>query len=103
MGTWVGLIVETKGRTDFWDVARNLGVEAVRTEVPEQALIVVVNDFTAQDPLAEAFSRELSTRAISFLAQTAADAHAIQVYANGLLCRKLTYSADFGGWLHVEG
>ncbi len=56
MSTWVGAIVETAGRADFWDVARKHGVDSITLEIPKYVLVEcsVGFDFHASVRLAEA-------------------------------------------------
>jgi hypothetical protein len=105
MGTWVGALVETQGRPDFWDGARTHGVRPLVPAVPQVALIncEIGLDFQASIRLAEALSRDLATMALAFVAQTAADAYELQAFARGVPVRRLAYSRDDGGWLQVEG
>ncbi len=105
MGSWVAAIVETGGRADFWDVARRQDVKPVDEGVPAHVLIECELgwDFTASLRLAETLSRALATSAIGFYGQSSADCYEICGYSSGERVRRLAYSRDEGGWLHVEG
>jgi hypothetical protein len=105
MATWVACIVETKGRADFWEVARKSGVRRSTDAVPAHALIDCDSgsDFLASVRLAEVLSRQLATMAIGFIVQTTADVHVIHVYDRGERLRRLEYNRDEGGWGAVEG
>ena len=69
MSTWVGAIVETGGRADFWDAARKHGVVATADESAPYVLIDCGYDFQAASRLAEALSKDLGTTAIGFVVQ----------------------------------
>ncbi len=105
MATWVACIVETKGRPDFWDVARKRGVRPSTDAIPAYALIDCDSgfDFLASTRLAEALSRDLSAVAIGFVVQTTSDVHLTHVYASGECVRRLEYNRDDGGWGLVQG
>lgn len=105
MSTWVGTIVDTKGASEFWRVAAKHGVQPVSVGVPPYVLIEceVGFDFRASIRLAEAVSRDLSTKAIGFVVQTTSDVHEMHTYMNGTCVRRLGYSRDEGGWIIVEG
>jgi hypothetical protein len=105
MSTWVGAIIETVGRADFWDVARKHGVEATTQETPKYVLVEcdVGGDFHASVRLAEAMSRDLGGTAIAFVVQTTADVHEVHAFSKGAAMRRLAYSRDNDGWLQVEG
>lgn len=106
MSTWVGAIIETAGRADFWEIARKHGVEGTHHETPKYVLIEcnVGFDFQASIRLAEAMSRDVGATAIGFVVQTTADVHEIHVFNKGTSIRRLTYSRDEeDGWIHVEG
>jgi hypothetical protein len=61
MTTWVGALIETKGRADFWELAGKYSVQPLSPAVPLHALIVCVArfDVLVAMRLAEALSREL--------------------------------------------
>lgn len=102
MSTWVGALIETQGRGDFWDLARKQGVEPLSTNVPARVLI----DFELPEAAvrtAQALSGELSSSCLAFAAQTCADVHELHAFERGACIRRLVYSRDEGGWLHVEG
>jgi hypothetical protein len=105
MSTWVGAIIETTGRADFWDIARKHGVDGVTQETPKYVLIDcdVGFDFHASLRLAEAMSRDLGAAAIGFVVQTTADVHEVHAFSKGIAIRRLGYSRDNDGWGHVEG
>lgn len=105
MGTWVGAIIETAGRADFWDIARRHGVEATTRDVPARVLVNcdIGFDFEASVRLAEAMSKSVGAGAIGFVVQTAADVHELHAFVAGTAVRRLGYSRDEGGWLVVEG
>jgi hypothetical protein len=105
MATWIACIVETKGRADFWDVARRLGVRPDTNEVPPYALIDTDCglDFMASIRLAEDFSRELSSMTIGFVVQTNTDVHVTRTFVNGVTVRRMEYNREGGGWGIVEG
>jgi hypothetical protein len=105
MGTWVGAIVATNGRSDFWTIAEQHGIRRAGDAVPAYALINcdVGFDFRASVRLAETLSRELSTMAIGFVVQTTSDVHEMHTFVQGSCVRRLGYSRDDGGWLIVEG
>ncbi|MDC0669216.1 hypothetical protein [Nannocystis radixulma] len=105
MSTWVGAIVETQGRRDFWDLARKQGVEPLATDVPARALIEFEprSGPEAAVQTAQALSSELSTSSIAFAAQTCADVYELHAFERGTCVRRLVYSRDEGGWLRVEG
>ncbi|MBI5478576.1 MAG: hypothetical protein HY906_06975 [Deltaproteobacteria bacterium] len=105
MSTWVAAVVETAGRADFWEIARNHGVQATIADVPKYALIECDAgfDFQASVRLAEALSRDLGTTSLGFVVQTNADVHELHAFSSGPAVRRLAYSRDSGGWLQVEG
>lgn len=108
MSTWVGAIIETQGRRDFWDLARKQGVEPLSTEVPARVLIDFEFSLTggpeaAAVRTAQALSGELSSRCLAFAAQTCADVHELHAFERGACVRRLVYSRDEGGWLRAEG
>ena len=105
MSTWVGAIIETAGRTDFWDIARKHGVEGVTLEIPTYVLVdcEVGVDFHASVRLAEAMSRDLGATALGFVVQTTADVHEVHAFSKGAAIRRLAYSRDDDGWVQVEG
>jgi hypothetical protein len=103
MGTWVGAIVETGGRADFWDVARKHGIDATTKDVPAYALFDFGYEFQAASRLAEALSKDLGSTAIGFVVQTTADVHELYAFKNGAAIRRLGYARDGEGWAIVEG
>jgi hypothetical protein len=105
MATWLGVLVQTQGKTDFWEAARQCGVEALGSVVPEYALMECAPESDSEAPihLAEALSRELSTTSIGFVIQTVVDVHELHVFREGTVIRRLVYSRDDGGWRQVEG
>ncbi|HEY1550478.1 MAG TPA: hypothetical protein VGG28_21770 [Kofleriaceae bacterium] len=103
MSSWVAAIVDTRGRSDFWDVARSQRVSASADTVPVRALIECAGDFDASTRLAEALSAELETSAVGLLMQTGADVHGVRAFDRGKLVRRIDYSRDSGGWLVVSG
>jgi hypothetical protein len=102
MATWMGCIVETTRRADFWEVARQHDVVAVTGDVLPYVL-VDCDDVTRSMSLARDLSHALAAAALGFVAQTNADVHQIHAYASGECVRRLEYSRDEGGWLVVEG
>lgn len=102
MGTWVSALVETGGRSDFWELARGEGVSSDLVEVPRFARIDG-SDVAATFALAEALSKKLGTSAVAFCAQSSADVYELRGYQAGECVRKLAYSRDDGGWLTLEG
>ncbi len=107
MATWVALIVETRGRTDFWALAARHGVQPKSPDasVPSHALIdcPAGGDWELPLRLAESLSRELSGYALGFAIQTNSDVHVHHAFASGERVRRLDYSRDEGGWTAVEG
>jgi hypothetical protein len=105
MATWVATIVETKGRADFWEVARKLGVRSPLDTVPAYVIIDCDSgfDFHASMRVAADLSRELSTMAVGFVVQTTSDVHMMHAFTDGSCVRRLEYSRDDGGWGVVEG
>ena len=103
MSTWVGAIIETTGRSDFWDIAKKHGVIAATQEVPKFVLIDAGAAFQASIPLAEAMSKDLDATAIGFVIQTVVDAHQVHAFKSGVAIRRLDYLRDEGGWFTVEG
>ncbi|WP_143141468.1 hypothetical protein [Nannocystis exedens] len=101
----MGALLETQGRSDFWDLARKQGVEPLATDVPAWVLI----DFAlrggpeAAVQIAQALSGALSASGLAFAAQTNADVYELHAFERGVRARRLVYSRDEGGWLHVEG
>ena len=105
MSTWVGTIVETAGRADFWDLARKHGIDGTTKEIPKYVLVEcdVGGDVHASVRLAEALSRDVGATAIGFVVQTTADVHEIHAFSKGAAIRRLAYSRDNDGWVQVEG
>lgn len=103
MSTWLGCIVETRGRADFWDVARRRGIEPRVATVPARALVSCEIDFEAPLRLAAELSRDLEAFALGFVVQTNADVHRLHAFDRGELVRKLDYSRDGGGWVADDG
>jgi hypothetical protein len=104
MATWLGVIAETGGRADFWQVAKKLGVVPVVAEAPRYALIECEpGSWEAPASLAEELSRQLGTTCIGFTVQTTADVHELHAFRSGTSIRSLTYSRDGGGWQKVTG
>lgn len=103
MGTWVAAIVDTRGRSDFWEVVRAHHVVPSVDTVPARALIDCEIDFEASTRLAKALSAELETFAVGLVMQTTADVHAVRAFECGTLVRRIDYSRDEGGWLDVTG
>jgi hypothetical protein len=106
MSTWVGAIIETAGRADFWAIARKHGVIAQTQALPKFVLIDCepgLGFFEASFRLAEAMSKDLGAMAIGFVAQTAVDVHQLHVFNKGSVIRQLDYVRDEGGWLEVQG
>ncbi|WAS96462.1 hypothetical protein [Nannocystis punicea] len=104
MSTWVAALIETQGRRDFWDLAREQGVEPLSTDVPARVLV----DFEpsgreAAVQIAQALSAELSASCLAFAAQTNADVYELHAFERGARVRRLAYSRDGGGWFRVEG
>jgi hypothetical protein len=105
MATWIGCIVETKGRPDFWDAARRRGVRPSTDAVPAYVLIDCDCglDFLASIRLAGELSAELSTMSIGFVAQTNTDVHVMRTFVNGAAIRRVEYNREGGGWGVLEG
>jgi hypothetical protein len=103
VSSWVATIVDTRGRSDFWDVVRRYNVFASADAVPVRALIECEGDFEASTRLAEALSADLETSAVGLFMQTGADAHGVRAFEGGKLVRHIDYSRDSGGWLDVSG
>jgi hypothetical protein len=103
MSTWLGVIVETGGRADFWEIAQKHGVEATAQDVPRYVLIDCGHDVQATSRLAEAMSKDLGATAIGFVVQTTADVHEVYAFEKGAAIRRLGYSRDGEGWEVVEG
>jgi hypothetical protein len=103
MSTWVGAIVETAGRADFWDIARKHRIAPATSETPKYVLIHCDIDFEVHARLAEALSRDIDAMALGFLAQTTVDVHELRAFKSGTSIRRLGYSRDDNGWLQVEG
>ena len=103
MGTWLGVIAETKGRDDFWIRARPLGLELLTIPTGPRTFIDTGHDFEGTFTFAEALSRQTGVNALAFVVQTTADAHELRAYEQGLCVRQLSYTRDYGGWIKVEG
>lgn len=103
MSTWVGVIVETAGRADFWDVAGKHGVEATTRDIAPHALIDCGHAFAAASELAQALSKATGLAALGFVVQTAVDVHELYAFKSGTIVRRLGYSRDGDGWEIVEG
>lgn len=105
MSTWVGAIVETRGRADFWELARKHGVDGATQEIPKYVLVDCDSgfDFHASVRLAEALSKDVGATAIGFVVQTTADVHELHAFSNGIAIRRLAYSRDGGGWMQTDG
>lgn len=103
MSTWVAAIVDTRGRADFWEVARRRHVSSSVDTVPARALIECEGDFEASTRLAEALSAELEASAVGLFMQTGADVHGVRAFDRGQLVRRIDYARDAGGWADVSG
>ncbi len=117
MSSWVAVLVETRGRADFWEIAKRHDVEAADLAKRPGAAIdrdggsgaspVVLLDcghaYGVSFRLAESLSRDLATTALGFAAQTTADVHEARVFREGTLVRGLAYNRDAGGWKEVVG
>jgi hypothetical protein len=105
MSTWVAAIVETRGRPDFWDVARGIGVESTKKDVPPYVVIScdASFDMTAVFTLSKDLSAALATTVIGFVIQTGVDTHFTHVYRDGVLIRRLEYEREGDHWIAVEG
>jgi hypothetical protein len=100
MATWVGAIVETRGRADFAEVAAKYRITLAQAPGP-WLLVECANLRLAV--FAQALSRELGGAVIAFLLQTTASVEEVEHWHNGELMRKFAYSADEGGWLSQQG
>jgi hypothetical protein len=105
LATWVGTIVETKGRPDFWERARVQGVHANVTDVPAHALVEceIRFDVSVSIRLAEAISRDISVECLAFVLQTTGGVQQFHAFREGKCVRRLGYSRDEGGWLENDG
>lgn len=102
MATWVGALVETKGRAELGAILSAHG--ATLEGAPGPWVLVQVDGGAISPPdFARHVSRALGGRAISFAAQTAASVEALQAWDEGTLVRTLTYSGDQGGWIEQDG
>jgi len=105
VGTWAGVIVESRGSTDLWNIAQRHGVRR-RGFAPGAHVLIdcdIAVGFDAPQSLAQSLSRDLLADTISFVAQTAADVYDLQAFVRGEQVRHLSYSRDDGGWVIVEG
>ena len=106
MATWLGVIVDTRGQDDFWDIARKHGVSptAERGRAPSHALIDCgLGDTTLPPALAQALSRDASTFALAFVVETTAHRYELHAYEDGHLVRRLAYSrSEREGWKAEE-
>ncbi|WP_437656983.1 hypothetical protein [Sorangium sp. So ce1182] len=106
MSTWIGAVVETRGREDFWDILRRHGVELLATGAPPAfAFIECTKAFSALAPPAfsGALSRDVGGMVLAFFAQTNVDVYELQCFRSGERVRLLEYTRDRGGWLKQEG
>lgn len=102
MATWVGALVETKGRAELAAVLAAHGVTLEGSPGP-WVLVQVDGGVIAPPGFAPHVSRALGGRVIAFAAQTAASVEALQAWDDGALVRALTYSGDEGGWIEQQG
>jgi hypothetical protein len=105
MSTWLGCIVETRQRADFWSIASKCSIRSSTIEIPDYILIDCAAAVDESGPmrLAQALSVELNAQAIAFAVQTSVDVHLTRAYRNGECIRCLDYNRDSGGWQCVEG
>ena len=103
MSTWIAAVVDTGGRTDFWDVARRRDVLPIVEAVPPRVLIECEGDFDASTRLAELLSAELQVSAVALVMQTTSDVYGVRAFDRGALVRRLDYSRDFDRWVDVVG
>lgn len=109
MGTWLGVIANTRGIPEFWGAAAAHNVQRTpgRPATPRGDHVYIGGewggDFEAPARLARSISRELGSDTLAFTAQTGADVHTIASYRLGERVGALAYSRDGGGWLEVTG
>lgn len=106
MSTWIGAIIETRGREDVWDLLRRQGIKVVSAGAPPAfVLIECTVDFAALAPPAfsRALSKDVGGMVLAFFAQTNSDVYELQCFRDGERVRLLEYSRDGGGWFKQDG
>jgi len=103
VSTWVAIIAETGGRSDFWTVAARHGIRATTSAVAPHVLIDCGTAFAKVRSLAQALSLDLDGPCLGFVAQTSADEHCLWAFRRGVALRELEYSRDGGGWQTWRG
>jgi hypothetical protein len=109
MATFLGVIVDTGERADFWSLARAQRVEPLTNLVPPHALITCWEPgergwppFAAPPRLARELSHALSRRSISLVAQTVTSVIDVREFDRGVEVRVLQH-IDPAGWVRTEG
>ncbi|MFO0653299.1 MAG: hypothetical protein U0326_44170 [Polyangiales bacterium] len=106
MSTWIGAVVETRGRADLWALMRRHGIKTDGVGAPPAfVLIEGTPALSALVPPAfsEALSRDAGGMVLGFFAQTNADVYELQCFRGGECVRLLKYVRDDGGWIRHEG
>ncbi len=103
MATWVGILAETRARSDFWEVVARFSITALDRALPDHVLINCGTEFERVMSLAKQLSEALQASTIGFVVQTNSDVHQIHAFRAGELIRQLDYSRDEGGWVKVAG
>jgi hypothetical protein len=104
VSTWIGALVETRGRRDLAEVAAKHGIVVTRAEGPW--LLVegeVALGSLGLPAFAQELSRDLGASVIAFAIQTTASVEELEQWTDGQRVRRLAYSGDAGGWEPPQG
>jgi hypothetical protein len=109
MGTFLGIIVETGERADFWSIAQGHRIEplAALGEIVSPHVLVSCwdagwPDWKAMPTVARELSRSLDGACLALGAQTSASVLDVHAFDRGIATRVLQHG-DSAGWARVEG
>lgn len=104
MATWIGAIVDGVPVERFLTYARGLGIDVYNAEKAPFLVHIAPSISVLHPPqFAQAMSQELECTVVAFFVQTTASVEELEHWENGVLKRRLAFSADEGGWLAQEG
>jgi hypothetical protein len=102
MGTWVGLLVETQGRADLWEIAARFDIVPAQTTLAAHVLVDGA-DYRHVMAQAKDLSEALQSSVLGFVVQTTSDVHQLHAFREGEVVRQLDYDRDEGGWVTAVG
>ncbi len=105
MGTWIGAFVEVGDRDPLAEALAGHGITLERPPGGDWLYLQAEPSLASLVPpdIARALSRQLGGRVIAFLLQSTASVEELVCFEAGEEVRRLSYSADEGGWLAQDG